>query len=131
MHIISERIYIYILKFFWGVQDIILQLVMDLVRFDSDVILSIEQTNLPCRRHTRKSRNQPRLPQNLCVSIYMYMTPSSSEYRCISFAEIYSKPPSPMHCSHLPGPMKLLVNQLAWPCISSIILHGQVDQDYT
>lgn len=42
--IISERIFIYILNFFWG-QDIILQLIMDLVRFV--VILSIEETNLP------------------------------------------------------------------------------------
>ena len=57
--------------------------------------------------------------------------PSSSDYRRISFAEIYSKLPSHMHCSHLPAPVKLLVNQLAWPCISSIIPHGQVDRDYT
>ena len=113
-------------------QDIILQLIIDLVRFD--VIVSIEETN-PCRRHTRKSQNQPRLPHNLCVILHVYDPPSSSEYRRISFTEIYSKPPSFMHCqcSHLPGPVprKLLVNQLAWPCISSTTPHGQVDQDYT
>lgn len=98
------------------------------ILYVSTVILSTEATNLSCRPHTRKSRNRPKPPQNLCVSIYIYMT---SEYRRISFAEIYSKPPSPMQCSHSPGPMKLLVNQLAWPCISSIFPHGQVDQDYT
>ena len=69
---ISERISILYILIFLGGQDIILQLIFDLVRFDVILSISIEETNLPCRRHTKKSQNQPRLPQNLYASIYVY-----------------------------------------------------------
>ena len=118
---------IYILNIFWGGPGYHIAADHGSCAFRR-YLINLKRQTIPCRRHTRKSRNQPRLPQNLCVLIYMYMT---SEYKRISFAGIYLKPPSPMHCSHLPELMKLWVNQSAWLCISSIIPHGQGDQDYT
>ena len=51
-------------------QDIILQLILDLVRFTCYLITGRVHTNPPSRQHTRKNQNQQRLPQNLCVNLH-------------------------------------------------------------
>ena len=107
-----DYIYIYILIFFGGR---ILYCNWSSILYVSLLSYQLKKITIikfPCVGDVRErawiSQGYPRtrVCQFKCI-----WTPSSFEYRRVSFVKIFSKPPSHMHCSHSQGPMNLLVNQ--------------------